>query len=211
MAVVTISRQFASGGSDIARLVAHSLGWALIDNGFVDQVAERAGLSKEEVLQREERVPGLVERIARALAVSSPEVLVAAPEVPDAMSREERMLRVTERVIQEAVQEGNVVLVGRGAQACLAHREKTLHVYIVAPRDARIKAAMLRLDIDRKDAERRVDEIDEGRRRYVKTHYQRQWDHPANYHLVVNSAEFGYEGGAEVIAAAVRIAGLDRG
>jgi cytidylate kinase len=210
MAVVTISRQYGSGGSDIARLVAGKLGWELVDNQFVDQVAARAGLSREEVAQREERVPGFVERLARALAISSPEVLVAAPDVPDSMSREERIVRVTERVIAEATQHGDVVIVGRGAQAYLASRGGVLHVYIVAPREVRIAAAMKRLGVGRKDAERKVDETDEGRRRYVKAHYDRQWDHPANYHLVVNSAEFGGEGAAELIVAAAGITGGNR-
>ncbi len=209
MPVVTISRQYGSGGSDIARLVATKFGWDLIDNEFVDQVAAEAGLPREEVAQREERVPGLVERLARALAVSSPEVLVAAPEVPDSMSREERIVRVTERVIHEAAQHGHIVIVGRGAQAYLASRRNALHVYIVAPREVRIVAAMQRLGIDRKDAERKVDDTDEGRRRYVKAHYNRQWDYPANYHLVINSAEFGYEGAAELIVAAADVAGID--
>jgi len=70
--VITFTRQFGSGGSEIARLVAHALAWDLIDNEFVDAVARRAGLPAEEVAQREERAPGLLERVARTLAVASP-------------------------------------------------------------------------------------------------------------------------------------------
>ena len=67
--VITITRQYASGGSEVARLVAGALGWTVIDNEFVDQVAERAGLPAAEVAQLEERAPGLLERLARTLAV----------------------------------------------------------------------------------------------------------------------------------------------
>src|SRR5438034_4300909 len=73
--VITITRQYASGGSEVARLVAVGLDWTVIDNEFVDQVAQRAGLPAEEVAQREERAPGLLERLARTLAVASPEML----------------------------------------------------------------------------------------------------------------------------------------
>ena len=83
MPVITISRQYGSGGSHVARLVAARTGWQLIDNEFVDRVAEQAGLSRSEVEEREERVPTLVERLARALASSSPEVFVAAAEAPE--------------------------------------------------------------------------------------------------------------------------------
>lgn len=208
MAVITISRQYASGGSDIARRVADRLGWTLIDNEFVDRVSDLAGMSREEVERHEERIPGLMERLARALAISSPEVFAATGEAPAAVATEETLVATTERVIQEAVQHGDVVMVGRGAQACLADHENSLHVYIVAPREARVRAAMERLAIDRREAERSVDEIDAGRKRYVKTHYDREWTHPANYHLCLNSDALGYDGCAEVIVAAGRVRGI---
>ncbi len=213
MAVVTISRQYASGGSDIAKLLAQRLGWPVVDNEFVDRVAQEAGLPRKEVEAREERVPGLVERLARALAISSPEVFVAAGDPTEApFAREAELVRVTETVINRTVREGNVVLVGRGAQAYLAQREDTLHVFIVGSREARVQAAMSRLEMTAKDAEEAVDRADAGRRRYVKTHYNRLWDEPANYHLVLNSDVFSYEQIADLIAAAVRMRGwFDRG
>src|SRR2546426_6723153 len=71
--LVTITRQYASGGSEIARLVVGRLDWTLIDNEFIDQVSRLAGLSTDEVARREERAPGLLERLARALAGAPPE------------------------------------------------------------------------------------------------------------------------------------------
>src|SRR2546427_12644915 len=62
--VITVTRQYGSGGSDIARLVAERLGWELVDNQFVEAVARRAGVPPDEVAQREERAPGLLERLA---------------------------------------------------------------------------------------------------------------------------------------------------
>lgn len=209
MPVITISRQYASGGSDIARLVAERLGWPLVDNEFVDRVAERAGLSPEEVEEREERVPGMVERLARALALSSPEVFVATGEPPDArFSTEDELVKVTEALINQIVQdESHVILVGRGAQAYLAERIDTLHVYIVAPREIRIEAAMSRFEMSRADAEESVDRADDGRRRYVKQHYGRQWDHPANYDLVINTGRFSYEEAATLVVEAASLRG----
>ncbi len=204
MAAITISRQYASGGSDIARLLAERLGWTLIDNEFVDRVAARVGLSPKEVEEREERVPTLIERLARALAISSPEVFVATGEPPDgALAKEEEIVRMTEAVITQTVREGNVILVGRGAQAYLGQREDTLHVYIVGSREHRIRAASARLGMTEKEASDCADRIDEGRKRYVKTHYNRRWDDPTNYHLVFNSDVFSYEQIADLIAAAV--------
>src|SRR6059036_4378040 len=90
--VITITRQYASGGSDIARLVAVGLDWTVIDNEFVDQVAQRAGLSAAEVAQREERAPGLLERLARTLAVASPEMFVSTGGSPPLVETEEETI-----------------------------------------------------------------------------------------------------------------------
>src|SRR5438445_12009218 len=80
--VITITRQYASGGSEVARLVAAELAWHVIDNEFVDEVARRAGLPPDAVAQREERAPGLLERLARTLAAGSPEMLIDNDGVP---------------------------------------------------------------------------------------------------------------------------------
>src|SRR6266536_2937360 len=150
--VITITRQYASGGSDVARLVAAQLEWDVIDNEFVDQVARRAGLPADEVGQREERAPGLLERLARTLAAASPELFiaasgasrVAAPPPQD----EAALVQLTERVIAEAAAHGRIVLVGRGAQAVLAQRPDALHVYVFAPKPWRMRLAVERLGID---------------------------------------------------------------
>lgn len=209
MPVITISRQYASGGSEIARAVAHRLGWPLVDNQFVDRVAEQTQLPPKEVEEREERVPSLVERLARALAVSSPEAFVAAANPPQArFGTEEELARATEFVIGQAVrEEPNLVMVGRGAQACLAQREDSMHVYIVAPRETRLATAMKRLSVDRETAEGILDRKDEGRRRYVKTYYDRDWDVAGNYHLVINTGLFTYQQAATMIAEAAHFRG----
>ena len=72
--IITISRMFGSGGSDVAARVAEELGWSLLDNAVVDSVAERLGVSAAEVSSMEDRVPSLVERIAAALTMSAPEI-----------------------------------------------------------------------------------------------------------------------------------------
>ena len=133
MPVITVSRMYGSGGSEVAERVAKALGWQFYDNGLIDAVAERAGLSPEEVASREERVPSIVERLASALALGSSEIL---PPI-DIETTEERIVAITKRIIEEAVQAGPAVLVGRGAQSLLANRVDALHVFCYAPKSAR--------------------------------------------------------------------------
>lgn len=208
MAIITISREYASGGAEVAALVAKRLGWDLIDNAFVERVADLAGMPAEEVARLEERVPSFVERLARALSGSSPELFLTAGDVAvETLVPEQKLVRVTEAVIAEAVQHDRVVLVGRGAQAYLGKREGTLHVYVVAARDVRIRRAAERHGVGLSEAERMVDETDDNRRRYVKTHYHRKWDDTANYDIVVNSAAFSFAECAAIIAHAVGMRG----
>lgn len=205
MPVVTITRQFGSGGSSVAALAATSLGWTVIDNEFVDEVAKRAGLPKETVAAHDERAPSLMERLVRALGSGSPEVFIAAGETAAAPT-EEQIVRVTERVIAEAAQHGRAVLVGRGAQAVLAQGSPNdaFHAYVVAPRADRLREVQRRLGLDAKAAAHELDRTDANRDRYVEKWHHRARQDPANYHLVVNTGWLGYEGAAELIVAAVR-------
>lgn len=199
--LITVTRAYASGGSDIARLVAKALGWTLIDNEFVDQVARMAGLPAEEVAQLEERAPGLLERVARTLAVASPEMFITTASAPRPEGDEATIVKMTERVIAEAAAEGRAVLVGRGAQAILAKRENALHVYVVASKPWRRQLAVERLGVDPATVDRVVDETDRQRDQYVKSNYGRDRHDLTNYDLVVNAETLGFEGAAALMVA----------
>src|SRR5712692_5679134 len=202
--VITITRQYASGGSEVARLVAAELRWDVIDNEFVDEVARRAGLPADAVAQRDERAPGLLERLARTLAAGSPELFIATAGIPRVDPDEAAIVRVTERVIAETAAHGRIVLVGRGAQAVLAQRPDALHVYVVAGREWRMRLAVERLGVDPASVAKVLDETDRQRDHYVKTYYGRQRQDLGNYDLVVNAEKLGIEGAAGLVVAEAR-------
>ena len=198
MALVTISRMYGSGGSLVAQRVAAALGWELLDNAVVGAVAERLGVSRAEVSAHEERVPSLVERLAAAMTLSVPEMLpVADTTMPPT---EERIVEVTAAVIQEAVQSGNIVLVGRGAQCMLANRPDALHVFCYAPRAALVAFAMSDQGVSHDEAVRMVETINRQREQYVKQHWNRAWRAEENYDICVNTGTLGIEGAARIIA-----------
>ena len=167
-------------------------------------MAHRAGPSRDEVARREERAPGLLERLAQTLAVASPEMFVTTGEHPMPIEAEEDLVtKMTERVIAEAAAEGRVVLVGRGAQAVLATRPNALHVYVIASKPFRRKVAIERLGVDPAKVDKVLDETDQQRDQYVKTHYGRDRQDLTQYDLVLNAERLGFEGAAEVIVAEV--------
>ncbi len=203
MAIVTISRQYGSGGSEVAERVARALGWTLYDNAVVESVAERLRMTPAEVSAREERIPSLVERMASAMALGVPEVM---PTVGDlaAQPSEERMVMVTRRVIEDAVRAGPAVLVGRGAQCMLAARADALHVYCYAATEELVRYAVEKLGIPFNDAGRRVEEMNAQREEYVKHHFKREWRDLANYDLCVNTGRLGIDGSAELVTRVAR-------
>jgi len=203
MPLTTVSRQYGSGGSEIAGRVAAALGWQLYDNAVVEEVARRLGMSTADVSARDERVPSLPERIASAMALGVPEVM---PTIADlaAQPSEERIVETTKRVIEEAVQAGPAVLVGRGAQSMLAARADALHVFCYAPTEALESYAITNLGVSPTEAHRIVAENNHQREQYVKRHWKRNWRDVANYHLCVNTAWLGLDGAAELIVQVAR-------
>ena len=198
--VITISRQYGAGGSDVARRVASALGWSVVDNELVEQVAQRAGIPMAEVAERDERAPGFVERLTRTLAAATPE-LFPPPEGTVADLDEATLVRITEGVVGEMAGRGRVVLVGRAAPAVLGQQEDALHVKLVAPRPFRIHAASQRLGMDPAEVVKIVDDTDAMRARYHREYYNRDWADPLNYHMVLNTGALGLAGAAGVIVA----------
>jgi cytidylate kinase len=203
--LITISRQFGAGGSLVAKLVAEQLGWSVIDNELVDEVARRIGKPVKEVAEKEERVPSFVERLARAL-VATPEVPLVSSTALESLDEAE-VVKMTEVVVAEVAQHGRVVLVGRAASAVLARESGAIHVQLVAPRSFRIRVVAERSGLDPKAAEKQIVETDAQRGRYHKEYYNREWSDPVNYHLVLNTGALGFDGAAGLIVARARALG----
>jgi CMP/dCMP kinase len=202
MPFITISRMYGSGGSDVAERVARSLGWTLYDNAIVDEISQRSGLPRAEVSAQEERVPTLVERISGAFTLGTPE---AMPPFPGGQATtEEEIVAATKRVIEDAVQRGPAVFVGRGAQCLLAERTDGLHAFCYAPTAALVAYAREHRGIAAKDAEKVVHDMNKQREQYVRRHWSRNWQSPLNYHLCVDTSWHGIERSAAMIVEAAR-------
>jgi cytidylate kinase len=194
---------YGSGGSEVAERVALALGWSLFDNAMIDAIADRSGLTRAEVTAQDERVPSMVERLAAALSLGSPEIMPPVPSGP-METTEERIVAVTKRVIEEAMQIGPAVFVGRGAQCLLAERSDALHVFCFASQGARRRYAMETFGVDAAEADRIVADMNKQREQYVKRHWNRNWLAHENYHLCVNTGWLGLDGAAQLVVEAAR-------
>lgn len=202
MAILTVSRLYGSGGSEVAAIVAKELGWSLLDNAVVDAVAARMGLSVAEVQAREERVPSLVERLTAAMAMGSQEWM--SPIADARRPTDEQLIEVTRHVIEEAIARGPLVVVGRGTWEMLANREDTLHVFCFAPRKALIARTMKREGLGAEEAARLVDDTNKQRDQWVRLHWERDRRALENYDLSLNTDRLGIEGSARLIVSAAK-------
>ncbi|MEO5903999.1 MAG: cytidylate kinase-like family protein [Gemmatimonadaceae bacterium] len=204
MSIVTVSRLYGSGGSEVAARVANSLGWSLLDNAVVDAVAARLGVTRDEIAAREERVPSLVERLVETMALGSQDwagAISAGKRAPT----DAQMIEVTRHIVDETIARGPAVIVGRGAQSMLAERSDALHVLCHAPRSSLIARSMTRDRLGEEAAEKLVGDTNSHREQWVRRHWNREWLDPSNYHLSVNTESLGIAGAADVIVAAARV------
>ena len=201
--LITISREYGAGGSTVARAVAERLGWRLVDNQLVEEIARRAGMTTAEAQERVERGPTFVERLVRALAASNPELLTPAsvqpPEAEDA-----RLKQITEQVVSESAS-SHAVLVGRAASAVIGRRADALHIKLVGTIEYRRQVIADRLGVTPDEADRKIRDVDAHRAEYHRRWYQRDWADARHYHLVINVGWVGLDRAAALIVALVRV------
>jgi CMP/dCMP kinase len=207
--IVTISRQYASGGGEIAQRVAEELGANVLDRELILEVAKRLGLPEDVVSEHDERGETVIGRLVNALRVSYPDAatmpdLADLPgDVPDLPNR--AYVQVIEQVIQESARAENAVIVGRGSQYVLRNHARTLHVHVFAPFDVRVAAVLAEgLVRNHQEAERTVRDFDGARARYARHFYHADWQSPQHYHLLVNSGLLDQNIAVKLIVEAAR-------
>lgn len=201
MQAVTISRQYGSGGGEIAARLASKLGWKLVDHEAVVQVAQELGISVSDAEAQDEHVESLGMRLLNGLSLIQPPMPNAMQIIPltnDAVYHE-----TVRRVIEAALAPGHVVIVGRGSQVLFKGRRDILHVRIVAPLEQRISYVMRREGLSHENAQARVHYKDNGRVRYLQTHYHQNPTDPVLYDLVINTAVLSLDNAVQLITFAL--------
>jgi cytidylate kinase len=214
MAIITISRQYGSGGNEIAGRVCELLEYRYFDKDLMARVASEVGLSENEVVDFSEdkyRVRTLLERLLVTWIEPRPvaEVSTWKEQVTGARTKEMEKLdeisgiTLIQSTMQAAYELGNVVIVGRGGQAILKDKSGVLHVRLEAPLELRIQRIQTQENISPATARERVTKRDRAAAAYLKRFYNINWADPLLYHLVLNTDRWGAEAAAQLIANAV--------
>jgi cytidylate kinase len=197
--VLTVARQFGSGGAVISRMVAQRLNWRLLDREIVDEVVRMAGVERDDAERCDEQVDPVFYRLLKSLWQGGFE-RSASSIVPVPFDSME-MSRCARVVIEQAAGHGSCVIVGRGAQCLLKDREDALHVFLWAPRAHRIRRVQSQFPQER-DAEGLMDRMDRARSAFIRREFNANWCDHHLYDLIVNSA-LGDDAAAACIVAAI--------
>jgi cytidylate kinase len=182
--IVTIEREYGSGGGEMAQLLAKQLGWKLWDHLLTEEIARLAECPKAVVEVREERTDPLYYRLFKSFLRGSYEGSINAHKLK--LVDSESILKFTERVVQHAAKTGNSVIVGRGSQQFLKNRQDTLRVFLYAPRQDKVRRLLARGKSE-KEAELLVDTVDRERSDFIQKYFHVEWPDRALYHTMINT------------------------
>jgi hypothetical protein len=198
--VLTVAREFGSGGAEISRLVADRLNWRLLDREILDEVVRMAGVERDAAERCDERLDPIFHRLLKSLWQGGFET--STTEIGSDPFDSEAMTRCARVVIEQAASHGSCVIVGRGGQCLLSDREDTLNVFIWAPRAYRISRVRERLPQE-PHPEGLMDKMDKARSTFMRREFNANWCDHRLYDLMINSA-LGYEVAADCIVAAIQ-------
>ena len=182
--IVTIEREYGSGGGEIAQLLAMQLGWKLFDQLLTEEIARLADCPKAVVQDREEKTDPLYYRLFKSFLRGSYEGSLNAHKLK--LVDSECILKFTEQVVQTAAKTGDSVIVGRGSQHFLRNRADTLRVFLYAPREDKVRRLLARGKSE-KEAEQLVDTVDHERIDFIQKYFHVEWPDRAVYHTMINT------------------------
>ncbi|MDL2237672.1 MATE family efflux transporter [Christensenellaceae bacterium OttesenSCG-928-K19] len=197
--VVTISREYGSGGRQIGESVAEKLGIAFYNRNLIDLTAKRSGLAEDYITNWEER-------ISSQSIWGSPGGGrgTGSPWFGKYYSNTDIMFNTQSQIIRELAEKEACVIVGRCADYILRDYSNCVNVFIHADLEHRAERITTEYGASAKKAAETAENTDKGRANYYRYYTGGQWGSRAQYHLMIDSARFGIEESAEIIADSIR-------
>ena len=187
--IITISREFGSGGRFIGEEVAKKLGIAYYDKNIINQIAEESGLSPDYIQESAELSPkkGLF-----AYAFAGRDIT--------GKSLEDMVYEAQRKVILELADKESCVIIGRNADFILKDRDDVLNVFIHGDMPEKIQRITRLYNVDEKEAVKMMADTDKRRMTNYNFYTDQKWGQASNYTLCLNSSQLGYESCEKIIA-----------
>ncbi len=193
--VITVSREYGSGGRAIGKMVAEKLGYKFYDAEIIDEVVASSGFARE-IVEKYDEYATYKNSLLYAIAIN------AGGDSRASVANRIHLAQI--EVIKKIADEGNCVIIGRGADYILRDRPDCLHVFVRA--DIKFRADRIRelYGEGEKRIESKIEDMDTKRRVYYRSFSMREWGLIENYNLMLDSGTIGLEKCADVICDVAR-------
>jgi cytidylate kinase len=196
MAVITISRQFGSGGKTLGKMIADRMGYTFADSDILQEIAKEANVSQHWVESFEKEAGTKLSRLISSMV---------SQRWLDRILKDERgylderiYLDYLVLIIAKMADEGDVVILGRGSQYILNDHPDAFHILLIDEIENRIKFLMKHYDLNEKRATRVINNEDKRRMGLYSRLGKKDYDSPSLYHLVINMSRFSLEEAAKI-------------
>ena len=182
--VITIAREYGSGGRYIGRLIADKLGIKFYDKDFVTTLSEQTGLSEEYIENNEQR-RNTLDALNNGYYFN--------------LSNSDELFVKESKLIKELAEKESCVIIGRCSDFILKDNEDTINIFVYSNMEDKIKRVVERYGFNQKDAEKEIKNIDKQRSNHYKHYTGKKWGENQNYDLCINSDALGVEKSADLI------------
>ena len=182
--VITISREYGSGGRYIGKLIAEKLGIKLFDKEFIEKVAYETGLS-EAYIENNEQKRNILESFNSGYY--------------SGLNNSDELFIKESEIIKKLADTESCVIIGRCSDFILQDRKNVFNVFVYSDMENRIKRAIEFYGIDKTKAEKEIKRIDKLRANHYKYYTEKEWNNHTNYDICINSDAIGIENAANLI------------
>lgn len=193
--IITISREFGSGGRTIGRMIAEKLGYKFYDSEIIERVVAESGLSKE-IVEKYDEYATHKRSFLYSIAINAS---TSGMDPYHGMSFANQVQIAQIKVINEIAKEGNCVIIGRGADYILRDREDVLNVFIYADMKFKAERVLAVYGATDKKIEDRIKDKDTKRKVFYRSFTMREWGVYTNYNLMLDSGLIGLERCADIV------------
>ena len=192
--IITISREFGSGGRTIGKGVAEKLGIPCYDHEVIEQLVERSGFAADYVKSQSEYAP-------------NGSLFVNALNAGNfhGLSNQDKLWTMQRQIIEELGEKENCVIVGRCADYALADNPDCFSVFVHANLDWRINRISQKYNKNAKEAKDMINKTDKSRSSYYNYYTNKKWGSADSYNLCLDSSKLGIDGTAKAIIEAIHI------
>ncbi len=199
--IITIARQYGSGGKTIGKMIAKELGIPCYDRAIIRLASEESGIHEKLFGRVDETLKlSLMDRLTQK---TYDETLL--PPESDAFTSNDNLFNYQAKIMKQLASEGSCVMIGRCADNVLRGTEGLVRVFIYADEDSCVKAAKELHSMSENELRHYIKKIDKHRADFYRYYTGNEWNDARNYDLCINTGELGFEKAVQIIKDYVNI------